>query len=76
MTKAYEKSWHYPRVELAKSYLKTLEHGASTMAIFAERRKGKTEFLNDDMTPLAISEGHRCCYANFCGALFLTRVYR
>lgn len=65
MTDAYQQSWHYPRTELAKTYLKTLELGAPTMAIFAERRKGKTEFLNEDMTPLALSEGHRCCYINF-----------
>ena len=50
MKKSYEKSWHYPRSQLAENYLATLEHGAPTMAIFAERRKGKTEFLNDDMT--------------------------
>lgn len=65
MKKPFEKSWHYPRSQLAENYLVTLEHGAPTMAIFAERRKGKTEFLNDDMTPLAISKGHRCCYVNF-----------
>lgn len=65
MTEAYKTSWHHPRSDLAKNYLMILEHGAPTMAIFAERRKGKTEFLTDDMTPLAISQGHRCCYVNF-----------
>jgi len=65
MTAPYQQSWHYPRSELAKTYLKTLELGAPTMAIFAERRKGKTEFLNEDMSPLARSEGYRCCYINF-----------
>jgi len=35
------------------------------MAIFEERRKGKTEFLTDDLAPLAEDYGHRCCYVNF-----------
>ncbi|PID44721.1 MAG: hypothetical protein CSB48_00940 [Proteobacteria bacterium] len=65
MKKDFELSWHYPRTRLAQAYLMTLESGAPTMAIFAERRKGKTEFLTDDMTPLAESKGHRCCYVNF-----------
>lgn len=65
MVDDYERSWHFPRTDLARNYLKTLELGAPTMALFAERRKGKTEFLNDDMTPMALAEGHRCCYINF-----------
>lgn len=65
MTEAHTQSWHYPRTALALNYLDTLSHGAPTLAIFAERRKGKTEFLTHDMTPVAINNGHRCCYVNF-----------
>jgi len=57
--------WHYPRTDLAKTYLKQLEAGLSSIAIFAERRKGKTEFLRDDITPIARERGLRTVYVNF-----------
>ena len=57
--------WHFSRENLAKTYLKTLEVGPQSLAIFAERRKGKTEFLNYDLTPIARKQGFRCAYVNF-----------
>lgn len=60
MAEPYKSSWHFPRTMLAESYLLSLKQGAPTMAIFAQRRHGKTEFLTHDMTPLAESEGHLC----------------
>jgi len=57
--------WHYPRTELALSYLKQLEAGLNSIAIFAERRKGKTEFLLDDLSPAAKDNGLRTAYINF-----------
>ncbi len=57
--------WHYPRTELALSYLKQLEAGLNSIAIFAERRKGKTEFLRDDLGPAAKGKGLRTAYINF-----------
>lgn len=57
--------WHFPRTDLALAYLKQLEAGLNSIAIFAERRKGKTEFLRDDLTPVAQSKGLRTAYINF-----------
>ncbi len=65
MAEAYTKSWHFPRTDLARGYLKALVDGAASLALFAERRKGKTEFLRDDLKPLAIKEGIQVCYINF-----------
>jgi hypothetical protein len=39
MAEPYEKTWHYPRSELSKSYLYTLKTGPQSLAIFAERKK-------------------------------------
>ena len=36
--------WHFPRIELAIAYLKQLKAGLNSIAIFAEKRKVKTEF--------------------------------
>lgn len=58
-------TWHYPRRDLAESYLKQLDSGLNSIAIFAERRKGKTEFLLEDLTPLAHQMGYRTAYINF-----------
>lgn len=57
--------WHFPRTELAKHYINTLITGAQSLAIFAERRKGKTEFCRYDLMPYAIEHGYRCVYVNF-----------
>lgn len=58
-------SWHYPRRELATSYLDQLNSGLNSIAIFAERRKGKTEFLLEDLAPVAEEMGYRTAYINF-----------
>lgn len=60
----HERSWHFCRNTLAQSYIESLKTGPQSLAIFAERRKGKTEFLLEDIMPL--SEGDFfCCYINF-----------
>ena len=60
-----QSKWHYPRTDLATAYLQQLEAGLNSIAIFAERRKGKTEFLLEDLTPIAKEKGLRTAYINF-----------
>jgi len=57
--------WHFSRAALADAYLKQLEAGLNSIAIFAERRKGKTEFLLEDLEPAAKERGLRTVYINF-----------
>lgn len=58
-------SWHYPRAELAASYLDTLQAGLiSSMVLFAPRRKGKTEFVLEDLLPAAEQAGYRTVYCS------------
>ena len=57
--------WHFNRPQLAETYIETLKTGPQTIALFAERRKGKTDFLTFDMTPAAVEKGYRCVYVNF-----------
>ncbi|MEJ2418798.1 MAG: hypothetical protein P8Y45_18065 [Exilibacterium sp.] len=57
--------WHFPRTDLAQAYLQQLEAGLNSIAIFAERRKGKTEFLTEDLQPCARARGLRTAYINF-----------
>jgi hypothetical protein len=58
-------SWHFPRADLAKAYLDSLEIGlVSARALFAPRRHGKTEFLKLDMSPMAIDRGYAVAYVN------------
>ena len=41
--------WHFARPELAQKYLQTFEIGLiSAQALFAPRRMGKSEFLEQD----------------------------
>lgn len=62
--------WHFPRPELARSYLATLNTGLVTSTtIFAPRRTGKTAFLLRDLKPLAQEEGYTVVY----GDLWQTR---
>lgn len=57
--------WHYPRTELAQKYVDTLNIGlSSTLALFAPRRMGKTEFLRRDLTPAAEKAGYWVIYAS------------
>ena len=58
-------SWHYPRGDLAKGYLETLQAGLiSSMVLFAPRRKGKTEFVLEDLLPAAEAAGYRTVYCS------------
>lgn len=57
--------WHYCRAELAKAYLAQINAGLNSIAIFAERRKGKTEFLIEDLAPYAQTQGFKTVYINF-----------
>ena len=58
--------WHFKRSELADRVLSVLTHGpAQALSLFAPRRAGKTEFLVQDVAPLAEARGHRVIYASF-----------
>ncbi|HEY0062961.1 MAG TPA: hypothetical protein VGC21_12635, partial [Telluria sp.] len=58
-------SWHYPRADLAAGYLDTLDAGLiSSMVLFAPRRKGKTEFVLEDLLPAAEAAGYRTVYCS------------
>jgi len=58
-------SWHYPRADLAQGYLATLDAGLiSSMVLFAPRRKGKTEFVLEDLLPAAEAAGYRTVYCS------------
>ena len=49
---------HYPRIELAQKYLTILDTGLTrTIALFARRRTGKTEFITHDLLPQAELNG-------------------
>lgn len=60
-----EIAWHYPRTDLARSYLDTLRAGLiSSLVLFAPRRKGKTEFLLQDLLPAAEAAGYTTVYCS------------
>lgn len=51
--------WHYPRPELATTYLQVFDLGLmSARALFAKRRMGKSEFLEQDLIPAAREVGY------------------
>lgn len=57
--------WHYPRPVLAKQYLDTFAIGlTSARGLFAKRRMGKSEFLEQDLIPAAVAEGYLPAYLN------------
>ncbi|HTK01145.1 MAG TPA: hypothetical protein VL522_16060 [Bordetella sp.] len=57
--------WHFPRPELAGSYLSAFELKlSSARGLFARRRMGKTEFLLRDLLPAAIKRGYLVAYSN------------
>lgn len=61
--------WHYARPQLAQQYLQTFEVGLiSARGLFAPRRMGKTEFLEQDLMPAAIDAGYRTAYLNLWDA--------
>ena len=61
--------WHFARPELAKKYLQTFEIGLiSAQALFAPRRMGKSEFLEQDLIPAAHKSGLLTAYLNLWDA--------
>ena len=58
-------AWHYPRTALAQAYIDTLGAGLiSSVVLFAPRRKGKTEFLLEDLLPAAEARGYVTVYCS------------
>lgn len=69
MTKSKADPWHFARPELAQKYLQTFEIGLiSAQALFAPRRMGKSEFLNQDLIPSAQRSGLLTAYLNLWDA--------
>jgi hypothetical protein len=61
--------WHYPRPELAAKYLQIFDVGlTSARALFAKRRMGKSEFLEQDLIPAAHAAGYLTVYLNLWDA--------
>jgi|JTFO01.1.fsa_nt_gb hypothetical protein len=59
-------NWHYPRTELANKILKGFQVGlAERFTIFAPRKRGKTEFVQRDVAPLAKEQGILVVYVDF-----------
>ena len=57
--------WHFPRPELAKSYLDGFDLGlTAARGLFARRRMGKSEFLKHDLLPAALRDGYLAAYTN------------
>ena len=58
-------TWHFSRPQLAEHYLRAFDIGLiSATAIYAKRRMGKTEFLTQDLTPVAEQHGYAVGYCN------------
>lgn len=61
--------WHFPRAALAKRYLRAFDIGlTSARALFAKRRMGKSEFLEQDLIPAARATGYLTMYLNLWDA--------
>lgn len=57
--------WHYPRRGFAeKVYGVLADSPASAVSLFGPRRTGKTEFLQQDLAPLAERRKHRVVYVS------------
>ena len=57
--------WHYPRTELAENVYHLLIKGpVQAISLFGPRRTGKTQFLTQDLAPLAEERGHKVVYAS------------
>lgn len=68
-TTAITDPWHFPRPELADRYLRTFGVGlTSARALFAKRRMGKSEFLEQDLIPAARVAGYLTVYLNLWDA--------
>lgn len=58
--------WIYPRTELAEKILDGMSKNLlDRISIFATRKKGKTEFIQHDIIPLAIEKGILPVYVDF-----------
>ena len=57
--------WHFPRTEFAEQVFNLLVDGpAFAISLFGPRRTGKTEFLLEDLAPLADKKKHRVVYVS------------
>jgi hypothetical protein len=57
--------WHFERPELADAYLNAFDLKlSSARGLFARRRMGKTEFLQQDLLPAARERGYIVAYTN------------
>ena len=69
MPKSKLDPWHFARPELAQRYLQTFQIGLiSAQALFAPRRMGKSEFLEQDLIPAAQKSGLLTAYLNLWDA--------
>jgi hypothetical protein len=69
MSKNKADPWHFARPELARRYLQTFQIGLiSAQALFAPRRMGKSEFLEQDLIPAAQKSGLLTAYLNLWDA--------
>ena len=61
--------WHYPRPQLADDYLRLFQLGlVSARGVFAKRRMGKSEFLEQDLIPAAQAKDYLTAYVNLWDA--------
>lgn len=57
---------YYPRADLAQRLINSLSDGiAHAFTLFAPRRMGKTQFLLNDITPIAEDKGFKVFYFSF-----------
>jgi hypothetical protein len=69
MPKSKPDPWHFARPELAQRYLQTFHIGLiSAQALFAPRRMGKSEFLEQELIPAAQKSGLLTAYLNLLDA--------
>ena len=59
-------NWHYPRTNLAIKIITGFKDGlADRVTIFAPRKRGKTEFVQRDISPMAKAQGILVVYVDF-----------
>ncbi len=60
-------NWHFDRTELAEQFMDRFNIGATTaLTLFAPRRMGKTEFVLEDLLPMAAEKhDYLTVYVNF-----------
>lgn len=57
---------HYPRPEFAeRTFMRLAKGPVPATRLFGPRRTGKTQFLLNDLAPLAEMEGHKVVYVDF-----------